>query len=76
MVGKWVSIYFDEEEVKILDEIMRRVRERGKKVSRYALLKSWILRVFKLIEEGDASWLELDHEPRRRAAVADLDPLI
>jgi len=58
---EWVSIYFDRDEAKRLRRIMRRVRRRtGKRVTRYGLLKGWILRIFELIEKGDTSWLEVN----------------
>ena len=59
---KWVSIYFEEEEYEKLKSIMRKLERHGIKISRYGLLKAWIKRVFKLIEQGDSSWLELEQE--------------
>jgi len=55
---KWVSVYFDESEFKKLERIMEMLKEKGVKISKYALLKAWILRIFKKIDEGDFSWLE------------------
>jgi len=55
---KWVSVYFDENEFKKLESIMEMLKEKGVEISKYALLKAWILRIFKKIDEGDFSWLE------------------
>jgi len=55
---KWVSVYFDENEFKKLERIIEMLKEKGVKISKYALLKAWILRIFKKIDEGDFSWLE------------------
>ena len=55
---KWVSVYFDENEFKKLESVMKMLKEKGVKISKYALLKAWILRIFKQIDEGDLSWLE------------------
>jgi len=59
---RWVSIYFEKEEYEKLASIVKELERRGIKLSKYALLKTWIRRIFRKIEEGDSSWLELEQE--------------
>jgi len=55
---KWVSIYFEEDEYERLERVAEELRRRGVNLSKYALLKAWVLRVLSQVEGGDASWLE------------------
>jgi len=43
-MGKWVSIYFRNDEYRVLEKVLEREsKRRGKKLSAYELLKEWVM---------------------------------
>jgi len=43
-MGKWVSVYFNEDEYEKLEKVLKKEEQRrGRKLSAYELLKEWAL---------------------------------
>jgi len=43
-MGKWVSVYFKDDEYRKLEKVLEREsKRRGKKLSAYELLKEWVM---------------------------------
>jgi len=75
MAYKWVSIYFDRRDFERLEKVMVKLKKKGVKLSKYAVLKAWIIRIFNKIESGDASWLEgLEEELEKNKVKASSNP--
>jgi len=44
VMGKWVSVYFKDDEYRKLEKVLEREsKRRGKKLSAYELLKEWVM---------------------------------